>query len=277
MIYSSRTIAPARPVLLAILALGSLAFAPDASARAWPKPEGYVSDFARVVDPASRDSIEALARELREKTGAELAVVTLPDLGGDEIEPVSVDLFQAWGIGKKGTDEGVMILLASKERRVRIEVGYGLEGILPDGLCGSIIRRVMAPELAAGRIGSGLLRGAAAVAGVIAKDRGVTITGAAPAADGQDEGSDHQGIFWIALFVAVMLSVIFRARATRRGWMFPGRGWWLDGPGGPGGYGGMFGGFGGMGGGTGRGGFGGGGFGGFGGGRGGGGGASGGF
>jgi len=72
LIYSSRTIARARPVLLAILVLGSLAFGSDAFARAWPKPEGYVSDFARIVDPASRDSIEALARELREKTGAEL-------------------------------------------------------------------------------------------------------------------------------------------------------------------------------------------------------------
>ena len=131
MIYSSRTIARARPVLLAILVLGSLAFASDAFARAWPKPEGYVSDFARIVDPASRNSIEALGRELREKTGAELAVVTLPDLGGEEVEPVAVDLFQAWGIGKKGTDEGVLILLASKERRVRIEGAMGSRASCP--------------------------------------------------------------------------------------------------------------------------------------------------
>ena len=255
MIYSSRTIARARPVLLAILVLGSLAFGSDAFARAWPKPEGYVS-----------------GRELREKTGAELTVVTLPDLGGEEVEPVAVDLFQAWGIGKKGTDEGVLILLASKERRVRIEVGYGLEGILPDGLCGSIIRRVMAPNLAAGRIGQGLLRGAAAVAGVIAKDRGVTITGAVAPEPEEEEGG-RQGVFLAAMFVALIVSVISRMAFRRRGWTWTGRGWW-DGPG-PGGYGGMFGGFGGMGGGFGGGG--GGGFGGFGGGRSGGGGASGGF
>jgi uncharacterized protein len=274
LIYSSRTIARARSALLAILAFGSLAFATDSFARAWPKPEGYVSDFARIVDPASRDSIEALAREVREKTGAELAVVTLPDLGGEEVEPVAVDLFQAWGIGKKGTDEGVLILLASKERRVRIEVGYGLEGILPDGLCGSIIRRVMAPSLAAGRIGLGLLRGTAAVAGVIAKDRGVTITGAVAPEPAEEEGGGRQAIFLAAMFVALIVSVITRMAFHGRGWTWTGRGWW-DGPG-PGGYGGMFGGFGGMGGGFGGGG-GGGGFGGFGGGRSGGGGASGGF
>ncbi len=274
MISSSRITARARPALLAILLLGSLAWAGDACARAWPKPQGYVSDFAGVIDPASRDSIAAIASELREKTGAELAVVTLPDLGGDEVEPVAVDLFAAWGIGKKGKDEGVLILLASKERRLRIEVGYGLEGILPDGLCGSIIRRVMAPEMAQGSIGGGLHRGAAVVAGIIAKDRGVTITGALPIPDEEDGGSpNHNSVFLIGLFIAIVLSNLLRAGASRTGWGAR-RGRW--GGGGPGGYGGMFGGFGGMGGGFGGGG-GGGGFGGFGGGRSGGGGASGGF
>jgi uncharacterized protein len=218
-----------------------------------------------------------LAKELRQKTEAELSVVTLADLGGDEIEPVAVDLFQAWGIGKKGKDEGALILLASKERRVRIEVGYGLEGILPDGRCGTIIRRVMAPELSQGKIGGGLLRGAAAVAGVIAKDRGVTITGALPEVPGQDDDArgNPRVAFLVALIAAIVLSSLLRSGSNRRGWMRRRGPWWWDG-GGPGGYGGMFGGFGGMGGGFGGGG-GGGGFGGFGGGRSGGGGASGGF
>ena len=281
MISSSRTIARASAAaLFAVLILGSLAWAPDALALTLPEPRGFVSDFAGIVDPASRDSIEALARELREKTGVELAVVTLPDLGGDEIEPVAVDLYAKWGIGKKGTDEGVLILLAAKERRVRIEVGYGLEGILPDGLCGSIIRRVMAPELTQDRTGSGLLAGARAVAGVIAKDRGVPITGAValPSDEQSDEGG-HPGVFLVALFVAMILSAILRRGSSGRRWRSRRSPWW-GGGGGPGGFGGMFGGFGGMGGGFGGGGGlggGGGGFGGFGGGRSGGGGASGGF
>jgi uncharacterized protein len=250
--------------------VGGAVGTPAAGARTWPKPQGYVSDFATALDPASRDSIAALAGELDRKTGAQLAVVTLPDLGGDEIDPVAVDLYKAWGIGSKGKDEGVLILLAQKERRVRIEVGYGLEGILPDGLCGSIIRRVMAPELSQGRTGPGLLHGAAAVVGVIARDRGVTITGASPlpSEDGDGGSLSPRGIFFIVLLVAGLLSRLLQAGSSRRGW------WWRGG--GPGGYGGMFGGFGGMGGGFGGGG-GGGGFGGFGGGRSGGGGASGGF
>jgi len=248
--------------------LGSLVFATPAAARTWPKPEGLVSDFAKIIDPASRDSIDALAQELREKTGAELAVVTLPDLGEDDIDGAAVDLYKAWGIGKKGTDEGVLILLAWKERRVRIEVGYGLEGILPDGLCGSIIRHVMAPELAQNHVGPGLLSGAQAVAGVIAKDRGVTITGARPLPVEEPEGSGNPpGAVLLAVLVVLILNAVLRGSRRR---MY--RGW--GGRGGPGGFGGPFGGFGGFGGGFGGGG---GGFGGFGGGRSGGGGASGGF
>jgi uncharacterized protein len=280
LISSSRTIARARVALLALLLLGGALWTPTAAARAWPKPQGYVSDLATAMDPASRDSIEALAGELDRKTGAQLAVVTVPDLGGDEIDPVAVDLYKAWGIGSKGKDEGVLILLAQKERRVRIEVGYGLEGILPDGLCGSIIRRVMAPELSQGKTGPGLLHGAAAVVGVIARDRGVTITGAQPLpSEGDGGGLSPRGIFFIVLLVAGLLSRLLQAGSSRRGWMGRRGPWWWGG-GGPGGYGGMFGGFGGMGGGFGGGfggGGGGGGFGGFGGGRSGGGGASGGF
>lgn len=294
MIFSSRTIVkaertrivPARAGLLAALLLAAaamcfvasaaLASAGPASAREWPKPLGHLSDFAGAVDAVSRDSIEALCRELDEKTGAEVAVVTLTDLGGQTIDPVATDLFQAWGIGKKGKDDGVLILLAMRERRVRIEAGYGVEGILPDGLCGSIVRRVMGPELAAGKIGPGLLRGAQAVAGVIARDRGVALTGAIADIPGEDdaEGGPHQPLLLlVGFFVVFLFSLYFRFASLRRGWIWSGGDWRSRGRGGPGGW---YGGFGGFGGGFGGGG-GGGGFGGFGGGRSGGGGASGGF
>jgi uncharacterized protein len=225
-----------------------------------------------VVDAASRDSIEALGRELKEKTGAELAVVTLADLGGDGIEAVAVDLFQAWGIGRKGRDDGVLILQASSERRVRIEVGYGLEGILPDGLCGSIIRRVMAPELGAGRIGPGLLKGAGAVAAVIARDRGVALTGAWEAPSPEEDFGRMSPLF---LLIAVLCVTFVLTLGTRLAWTrgsIWGGGDWRGRRSGPGSFADWFGGFGGLGGGQG-----GGGFGGFGGGGGGGGGASGGY
>jgi uncharacterized protein len=284
-ISSSRTIDEARPPRavsqLAVFALG-LAFAVfwllpgPAAARDWPTPTGHVNDFAKIIDTASADSIESLAKELTEKTGAELAVVTLPDLGGEEIEPVATELYSRWGIGSEKKDDGVLILLALSERRVRIETGYGVEGIIPDGRAGGIIRRVMGPDLSADRFGPGLLKGSRAVSAAIAAEHGVTLTGSAgvePPPLDQNDGLGIPGIFLLLfiLMVFVVLSSIFNAMTRgRRGWRdWPGRrgGWY-----GP--WGGGFGGMGGLGGGGGS--FGGGGgFGGFGGGSSGGGGASG--
>jgi uncharacterized protein len=280
-ISSSRTIDEAGPPRaapqLAVFAmrflflLACLFAAGTAVARDWPAPTGHVNDFAKIIDAASADSIESLAKELTEKTGAELAVVTLPDLGGEEIEPAATELYSRWGIGSKEKDDGVLILLALSERRVRIETGYGVEGIIPDGRAGGIIRRVMGPDLSADRFGPGLLKGSRAVSAAIAAEHGITLTGSAgvePPPLDQNEGLGIPGIFllFFILMAFVVLSSIFNAATRgRRGWRdWPGRrgGWY-----GP--WGGGFGGMGGLGGG------GGGGFGGFGGGSSGGGGASG--
>lgn len=226
------------------------------------------------MDAASADSIESLARELREKTGAELAVATFSDLGGEEIEEATTDLFARWGVGRKGENDGVLILLAVAERRVRIEVGYGLEGALPDGRCGGIIRRVMGPDLSADRFGPGLLRGARAIANAIAAERGVALPGAAgvePPADGGESLTAVAAFGLILLIVVLVFVAILHDHAVRRGRAW--HGWPGRRGGGFGDPWGGFGGFGGMGGfGSGRGG---GGFGGFGGGMSGGGGASG--
>jgi uncharacterized protein len=255
--------------------LPAAAPAPAAAAdRAFPAPVGYVNDFADVLDQASADSITLLATELREKSGAEMAVVTLRDLGGETIDPVAVALFQQWGIGRRGQDDGVLILLAVAERRVRIETGYGLEGPLPDGRCGAIIRRVMAPPLSAGRYGEGLLAGARSVAGAIAADRGVAITGStAPPSMGREAREAPAWVLFV-LFLVILLIFLGMSRLTRAVLTGPRGDWSGRGRHDPwGGFGGGWGGMGGFGGGGG----GGGGFGGFGGGRSGGGGASGGF
>ena len=236
-----------------------------------------MNDFADVVDQASADSITALATELRQKTGAEMAVVTLADIGGETIDPVAVALFQEWGMGRSGKDDGVLILLAVSERRVRIETGYGLEGPLPDGRCGAIIRRVMAPALSAGRYGEGLLAGARSVAGAIAAERGVAITGSSAPPSGDEGGDEAPGWILFVMFLVVLVLFLGMSRLTRSILYGPRGDWSGRGGNDPwGGFGGGWGGMGGFGGGGGRSG-GGGGFGGFGGGRSGGGGASGGF
>ncbi len=93
----------------------------------------------------SRAQLEAYCRPVEQATGVQMAIVTLPSLDGEPIEDVANTLFRQWGVGKKGKDEGIMLLIAVQDHRDRIEVGYGLEPILPDGFDGSILRGPAAP------------------------------------------------------------------------------------------------------------------------------------
>jgi uncharacterized protein len=238
------------------------------------KPTGYVNDFAHVLSPSAVAQINDLALQIDQKAHAQIALVTINTLDDRDIESYAVDLYKQWGIGQKGTDRGVLILYAIKDRRARIEVGYGLEPILPDGKVGGFQREAV-PLMQSGDYSGALVLVTSRVADVIAADAGVQLTGERPRAparssgDSDDDWSVGAGIFFlIALAFFVLLGRIFSRRSRRR------RGWW-----GGSGFGG-FGGFGGGGWGGGGGGFGGfsggdsGGFGGFGGGSSGGGGAS---
>src|SRR5260370_19079173 len=97
------------------------------------KPTGYVNDFAGVIDAESSDAIRSLCEQNDHKAKAQIAVVTIHSLDGADIESYAVDLYKAWGIGPKSDNRGLLILLAVNDHRYRIEVGYGLEPILPDG------------------------------------------------------------------------------------------------------------------------------------------------
>lgn len=102
-----------------------------------------------------------------------MALVTLPSLEGEQIEEVSNDLFRQWGVGKKGKDEGIMLLLAVQDHRDRIEVGYGLEPILPDGFDGSILRNIR-PFLRQGNYGQAMMSGAVQIGATIARAKGIS-------------------------------------------------------------------------------------------------------
>ncbi|HUC30356.1 MAG TPA: TPM domain-containing protein, partial [Candidatus Acidoferrum sp.] len=121
--------------LIALLAV-SLAIVAWAEPISQLKPTGYVNDFARVLDQSTKAQIEDLCRQVDEKAHAQIAVVTINTLDGSDIESYAVDLFHQWGIGAKSTNRGVLILYAIKDHRARVEVGYGLEPILPDGKVG---------------------------------------------------------------------------------------------------------------------------------------------
>ncbi|MBX3026754.1 TPM domain-containing protein [bacterium] len=234
------------------LLVGVLAGA--AAAQQIPAPRGFVTDQAGVIDAASRARIEALAQELQQKTGAEIAVLTVDTTAPLDDFSYAMKVAEAWKVGEKGQDTGVLVLVAVRDRRVRVVTGYGVEGVLPDGLVGSIQDREMVPEFRAGRYGEGIWRGVAQMAQRIAGERGVALSGV-PAP--RPPAAAPQIPFWVVV-LALVLVMLLMSRATRRG---------LRGGGGPvfipGGFGGRHDGFGGFGGGGGGfGGFGGGGFGG---------------
>ena len=206
--------------------------------------------------------MEGLAQEVLEKTGTAIVVVTVESIGDNELNDYANRLYKAWGIGKKGEDKGVLIFLTLKERKFRIETGYGVEGILPDGLVGEIRDSYAIPYFKKGDFGQGLSNTVTALASVVAKAANVSITGGIPVAQpGEKKVRQRGSVLPLIILVLILVSLL----GTRQGrdllpWLllmaFTGRG---------GNYGGGFGSFGG------------GGFGGFGGGGSGGGGASGDF
>ena len=138
------------------------------------KPEGYVSDFSKALDPGSRSQLEQYCSRVEQLTGAQMALVTIPTLEGEPIEDVANSLFRKWGIGKKGQDNGILLLLVTNDRRMRLEVGYGLEPIIPDGFAGDVLRE-MRPALRESHYGEAMLAAAQVIGSRIASAKGVNI------------------------------------------------------------------------------------------------------
>jgi uncharacterized protein len=241
-----------------------------------------VNDFANVIDPESARTLDALIRSLQRATGDVVAVATVDTFKPyATIEEYAVEMFEngGRGIGEKGRDNGLLVVVAVDDRRVRVEVGYELEQFITDGFAGQVRDEELAPQFRQGNYGAGLVAGVQRLVGRIAQGRNVSLQDVPqPSQTSRRRRSNGGGIPFIWLFIAF---IVIRAlvggmrRNSRRGpsWGGPGWGGWSSGVGpfigrrggfGGGGFGGGFGG-------------GGGGFGGFGGGRSGGGGASGGW
>lgn len=200
-------------IFLALWAIILIALTASAVAAAekYPSPgRTAVNDFAKVIDPANAAKMESLAQEILQKTGAAVVVATIPELGqNEEISLYVTGLYQAWGIGKKGEDKGVLIFLAVKERKIRIETGYGVEGILPDGLVGEILDKHVVPHLKTGETGKGLYNAMFVCGTYIAKNAGVQLTGVASPyktpARSQNKGINVYGIIFFLIAAAVLL------------------------------------------------------------------------
>jgi uncharacterized protein len=150
---------------------------PAFAANNYPTPtsEFFVNDFGNVLSQDSKNSISNLGKQLEDKTTAQVVLVTIDSLNGQDIDSYANELFTQWKIGQKEKDNGVLILIATQERKLRIEVGYGLEGALPDIKTAEIRTQYMNPFLKNNDYDTGLVNGYNAVVGEVAKEYNVTV------------------------------------------------------------------------------------------------------
>lgn len=174
-----------------------------------PKPTAaagiYVQDYAQVLSAEDKRRLLSIGQELDNKTTAQLAVVTVKTLDGQPIEDYALSILREWGIGSKEKNNGALIVVAVQDRRSRIEVGYGLEGLLTDGLTGRIQDQAMIPYFRKGNYAVGIVNGYAVTASLIAKDAGVQLTSinseqiAVPAKT--TNNTDQEYPFWLKLLI----------------------------------------------------------------------------
>lgn len=239
-----------RPGLVALTLSLGLCFPAQAAFRV-PRFDGYVTDRADVLAPETEQRMTAIAEELNRKTQSQIAVLTVLSLEGTPPEQAALETARQWGVGsKKAGNTGLLILLAVQDRKLRTEIGYGLEGIIPDGLSGEIQDTAMLPAFRQGDFNTGLLRGTAIYAATIAKDKNVTLDtlsgqGDLARTENRQNAEEEGGIgnlFFLLFLLFFILPLLFRRRGGFYGGGFYGGGF---GGGGFGGGGGGFGGFGG--------------------------------
>ncbi|AAD36041.1 MULTISPECIES: TPM domain-containing protein [Thermotoga] len=186
-----------------------------------PTPYKYVNDYVGVLDKTTVEKIISVGKELENKTTAQVVVVVVPSLSGLTVEEYANRLFREWGIGQKEKNNGVLLLVAMNDRKVRIEVGYGLEGAIPDGKAGRILDEYVIPYFKNGEYSKGIYYGYLAIANEVAKEYGVELTGTS---DLPERGTDISGISIIVIVIAFIIfsSIMGRGRRWYRGPRFPG-------------------------------------------------------
>jgi uncharacterized protein len=207
-------------VLAAVLAFAALAIP--------PVPEAHVNDYARVLAAPERAALERQLTEREAATGAQMVIALFPSLEGESLEDYSIRLAQQWRIGQKKLDNGVILLVFVADRKVRLEVGYGLEPVITDAVSAAIIRDAIAPRFREGRYAAGL----EAAVGAVFERIGSTGPGGAPTpARAPARGKSSMplvGFFVLVVVIAViLLQETFGARRSlrRNGYTAGGSGW----------------------------------------------------
>lgn len=211
-----RTTLPALAVLLA--AMWALFTAlPAAAEPTFPKLTGRVSDAAGVLPADQAAALEAKLKALEDTTGTQLVVATVPDLQGYEIDEFGYQLGRAWGIGQKGTNNGAILLIAPAQRKLRIEVGYGLEGVLTDAVSSRIIRQTIVPRLKAGDMAGGIAAGADQLIALLQLPPEEQAAFAAKAKAASADEGDSPGWGALVWLIIIIVWVIIASRRGARG------------------------------------------------------------
>lgn len=199
--------------LLLLLGLSGLATALEV-----PPLAGRVTDLAELLDAQTRNRIDARLQALEQATGAQVAVLTLPSLGGESLETFSVRVARAWKLGREGADDGVLLLVARDDRDVRIEVGYGLEAVLTDAASHLVIQRMMLPEFRQGHYDRGIEQAVEAIDGQL---RGQT--DALPAAHAGKAATGGAGLL-VGFFALLLTPIAYLAVSLKgaNGWLIYG-------------------------------------------------------
>ncbi len=199
--------------LLILVLLGVAVFASGttrAFAASYPKPVGNVNDFVGVLSTNDEANLNALVGAVLEQTGVTFAIAIVDNTGGESLEYYAANLYEEWGIGAKGQDEGLLILLVMDDRDLKAEVGYGLEPIITDRRAGECLD-LMTPYFKDGEFGKGLYAGLMRAAEYVAKDKGVVLDVTAVSEDYRDVYAGRRNpvsIGWLGLLLGAPLAAV---------------------------------------------------------------------
>lgn len=187
------------------LAVATALFSTSVFATSVPALTGRVVDNANIISSRDKKEITAYLAALEQTTGVQAAVLTIKTLNGESLEDYSMKVCETWKLGQKGKDNGVLLLVSLEERKIRIEVGYGLEGDLTDTKCGLIIRKVIIPQFRNGDYSEGILRGVKNISGIVAGNEDLVSSKVLdPEKESSAEGSALFGLLfvfgWFLLF-----------------------------------------------------------------------------
>ncbi|MDB5984290.1 MAG: rane protein [Pseudomonas sp.] len=206
------------------------------AALVFPPLTGRVVDTAQLIDAQTRAQLTQMLDAHEQTTGEQLVVVTLPNLQGTSIEDYGYQLGRAWGIGQKDKNNGALLIVARDDRKVRIEVGYGLEERLTDAQSSVIINQIIAPAFKAGNFSGGISQGTQAMLQVLGGDPLAEPEPAADNAGDSDSGDIIQTVLFFVLFlIIVFLSTRWGGGGRSGGGFIGGGGFGASGSGGGGG------------------------------------------